>query len=247
LPDCIHNIFRFFLEVLYGLADSGPKFRELSPPEKQYDYEQNQQNLAYSETVHSVLPPYFSLPSEQVFDFIDELKEFLRLPVLVERLLMLEPALPYRHPRGVMPVAVRVSPVSTDPGAVFFVLQPAGLAETVWSGKLGEFFGLGVYLGPTLRALHHTPGTLKDLPQRFDLAPAHSVVALRPQALDFFAEFDDVGHIASFLGGFEKGLILRIFAFSRRCILFTRFFDQIEKLLGQIHVNGLGVSLRLLF
>jgi len=59
LPDCIHKTFRFFLEVLYGFADSGAKFRELSPPEKQYDYEQNQQYLAYPETVHSVSPILF--------------------------------------------------------------------------------------------------------------------------------------------------------------------------------------------
>jgi hypothetical protein len=148
------------------------------------------------------MPSYFSLLSEQVFDFIDELKEFLRLPVPVERLLMLEPGLPYLHPRGVMPVTVRISPVSAGPGAVFFVLLPAALAETVWSGKLGVFFGLGVYLSSTLRAPHHTLGTLKDLSQGFDLAPAHSVVALRPQVLGFLTEFDDIGHIASFLGGF---------------------------------------------
>jgi len=150
-------------------------------------------------------PSYFILLSEQVFDFIDELKEFLRLPVPGKRLLMLAPCLPCLHPPGVMPVTVRISPVSAGPGAVFFVLLPAAIAETVWSGKLGVFFCLGFYLSSTLSAPNHTLGTLKDLSQGFDLATARSVVALRPQILGFLTEFDDIGHtLPHFLAVFKK-------------------------------------------
>src|SRR5208337_1751092 len=149
-------------------APSSGSFR---PPKSNMITNKTSSTLPIPKPYIQSLPSYFSLLSEQVFDFVDELQEFLRLPVLVERLLMLEPALPYLHPRGVMPVALRISPVSTGPGAVFFILLPAGFAETVWSGKLGVLFGLGVYLGPTLRALHRAPGTMKDLPQGFDLAP----------------------------------------------------------------------------
>jgi hypothetical protein len=139
---------------------------------------------------------FVSLFLEQVFDFVQELKEFLRLPVPVERFLMLEPGLPYLHPRGIMPVTVAIGLVSADPGAVFFVLLPAGLAKTVWSGKPGAFLGLRIYMSPALRAFHHAPGTLKNLPQGFDLALADRRLALRPELIGFLVELDDIGHFA---------------------------------------------------
>lgn len=81
------HVLGFFFEIPYGLAYSGSQPGQLAPSEKQYQYKQDDYDLADSQRAYHGLGNvrFFSvLFPEQVFDLIEQLEEFLGLPVAVE-------------------------------------------------------------------------------------------------------------------------------------------------------------------
>jgi len=81
------KVFGFLFEVLDSFAYSGSQGGQLAAAEKQYQHEEDDYNFTYPErTYHGLTDVRFfsGLFPEQVFDLIEQLEEFLGLPVAVE-------------------------------------------------------------------------------------------------------------------------------------------------------------------